>query len=314
MKVEHPIRVHFETWLTQLAFLTIPYLPRKAIVLLAAFLGHAGYLIGGKLKKIGTINLDIAFGDTASLLRKRSILKQSYQTMALVLLDTFWFSRKTAKRVSSYVRFSDDFKVLFREKPQVVISAHYGNWEILGMGITQMGFPLHSVAKPLKNPKVDALFDQVRHSNGQIIVKRQGAVRTLLRILQQGGKIGLIMDQNTTISEGGQFFPFFGLPAAFSTAGAALAIKTKSDVVVCALKPFLDGIYRGDYCHEIPIEPFLSMETNTAITALTERTVREMEQFIRAQPEYWLWTYKRWKYIPEGDDESRYPRYRQRGL
>jgi len=314
MKVYHPIRSHFEVWLVKLAFHTIPYLPRNVIVAMAGFLGSAAYVIGGRLKKVGTLNLNLAYGKDTDPSLKRKILKQSYQTMAMVLLDTFWFSRKTSQRVSTHVLFDRNFDVLFKEKPHVVISAHYGNWEMLGMGITQMGFPLHSVAKPLKNAKVDELFDQVRHMNGQKIVKRQGAVRNLLRTLQQGGKIGLIMDQNTTIAEGGQFFPFFGLPALFSTAGAALAIKTKSDVVVCALKPYPDGIYRGDFCHEISIEPYLNMDSEKAITMLTGRTVQAMEEFIRAKPEYWLWTYKRWKYIPEGDDPNRYPQYRLKGL
>lgn len=314
MMIRNPIRVRLETWLTRLAFHIIPVLPRKAVVRLANLLGSTSYIFSRKLKKIGMVNLDVAFGAESDIRLKRQILKQSYTSMALVLLDTFWFSRDTSARVSKYVVFDRNFETLFKDQPQVVISAHYGNWEMLGMGITQKGYPLHSVAKPLKNPRVDALFDEVRNKTGQKIVKRRGAVRTLLRILQQGGKIGLVMDQNTKLSEGGQFFDFFGLPASFSTAGAALAIKTQSNVVVCTLKPFSDGIYRGDYCHEITIEPYLAMESDQAITQLTEHIVHEMEQIIRAQPEYWLWTYKRWKYIPEGDSANRYPFYRRNAV
>lgn len=302
---------YFEIWLTRLGFLIIPHLSRKAVVRLASLLGWVTPRISRKLNRIGTANIDLAFGDKKTAKEKRHILIHSCRTFALVLLDAFWFSRQTTQRIAQLVSFDPSFSVMFKDCPHVAISAHYGNWEILGMGITHQGYPLHSVAKPLKNPRVDELFDEVRVRNGQQIIKRKGAVRSLLRILQQGGKIGLIMDQNTKLTEGGQFFNFFGLPASFATAGAALALKTGCNVIVCFMLPLPDGTYRGSYCREIQIGPYLDMDNAAAVTALTAEVVSEMEHYIREQPDYWLWTYKRWKYVPEGDDPSRFPFYRR---
>lgn len=310
MAKRNPIRNVFETALTRLGFLIVPFFPRALVVALARFFGTAAFLFSGQMRRLGRTNLDIAFGDTKTRAEKDAILRRSFQSFALVLLDTFWFFRHTAKRIARHVQFAPCYEqVLFREKRHICVTAHYGNWEILGMAITWRGFPLHSVAKPLKNEVVDRLFIEARHKTGQKIVKREGAVRTLLRILQQNGKIALVMDQNTRLYEGGIFFPFFGLPASFASTAAALALKTKTDIAMCMIRPGPNGIYQAHYCTETPVEPFLAMEPAVATTALTRRIIEEMETFIRNEPEFWLWTYKRWKYIPDGENPSRYPYY-----
>jgi len=272
-------------------------------------MGSLGYLCSRRLKRVGWVNLDLAFGDKKTPAEKNRILKRSYQSISLVLLDAFWFSYKTEERIAKWVRFDPCFDVVFKNKAQICVTAHYGNWEVLGMSITWKGYPLHSVAKPLKNPHVDAMFIEARRKNGQSIVKREGAVRTLLRILQQGGKIALVLDQNTQLSEGGQFCRFFGLPVLVSTAVAGLAVKTKTNVFIGMLSPQHDGTYRGDYGNEISIEPYLAMENKKAVTELTQLITTELEQVLIRQPEHWLWTYKRWKYVPQGDDPKRFPYY-----
>jgi len=311
MKPRNLIRVKLETGLTRFGFMVIPYLPRGAVVLLSRFLGAAAFAFSSKLRHIGKVNLDIAFGDTIPPSRKREILRVSFQSFALVLLDAFWFSRKSSERIKQFVIFDPCYDVLFKDKRHICLTAHYGNWEVLGMAITAQGFPLHSVAKPLKNPDVDQLFIEARNKTGQKIVKREGAVRTLLRILQQNGKIALVLDQNTKLSEGGRFYPFFGMPVLVSTAAAALALKTRSDIIVCMMRAHPDGIYRASYCTETLIAPYLEMDNDTAVDNLTRRITSEMEDFIRNNPDHWLWTYKRWKYIQPGDPPERYPFYRR---
>lgn len=309
MALSHPIRAHFETGLARLALLVIPRLPRSLIVALARGLGRAARWCTPRLSRVARANLDIAFGSTRSAAEKRRILVSSYQAMAMVVLDIFWFARKSEERIARHVRFSPGFKDLFREKAHIILTAHYGNWEIMGMAITQKGFPLHSVAKPLSNPDVDELFIDARRRTGQQIVTRQGAVRSLLRVLQQGKKVALVVDQNTLPSEGGRFYPFFGLPVPVTTAPAALALKTRSDIFICMMAPTPSGDYETLLGMELPVAPFLELPQAEAVDALTLRITREFEKFLREHPEHWLWSYKRWKLIPEGDDPGRFPYY-----
>jgi len=314
MKRRNPIRGPLETALTRIGFLVLPRLPRRVILLLAKTFGWFAYHFSRRLNRVGFTNLDIAFHDEKTKREKKRILRQSYQSFALVLMDTFWFSRNTSSRINRWVSFTPSFDVLFQPKPHICVTAHYGNWEVLGMAVTERGYPLHSVAKRLKNPKVDAMFIEARHKNGQKIVRRDGAVRTLLRILMQQGKVGLVMDQNTKMSEGGQFVPFFGLPVLVSTTVAGLALKTGADIVVGIMTPQPDGSYLGDHAVEIPIAPYLSWENANAVTEVTRRITEELERILRLQPEHWLWTYKRWKYVPSGEDPEKFPFYRRNAV
>lgn len=314
MNRRYPIRARVETALTRLGFRIIPYLPRRAVVRLAGLFGTLGYRFSRKLSRIGETNLDLAFGATRTAEEKRRILRSSFRSFSLVLLDAFWFSHRTEERIARWVSFDASFDVLFKSQPHICVTAHYGNWEVLGMAVTARGFPLHSVAKPLKNPEVDAMFIEARHKNGQKIVRREGAVRTLLRILQQQGKIALVLDQNTKLSEGGIFVPFFGLPVPVSTAPAGLALKTGANIFIGMLTPQADGSYVGEHGLELDIAPYRAEDSGVAVRILTERITTELESILRSHPEHWLWTYKRWKYVPPGDNPERFPYYRRNAV
>lgn len=313
MKSRHPIRSRFETVMTWVAFRTIPHLPRRVIAALARFFGRLGYWFSPTLRHIGQANLDLAFGDTRTREEKNLILRRAFTSFSLVMLDAFWFSRDSHARITRHVSFDPSFDGLFQDKPHICVTAHYGNWEVMGMAINTRGYQLHSVAKPLKNPEVDELFIDARRRTGQQIIRRQGAVRGLLKAVLAGEKVALVLDQNTRKSEGGRYYPFFGRPVLVSTAPAALALKTKTDLFVGMMTPQGDGNYRGDFALEIPIAPYLAMNTEAATDALTLKVTRVLEDFLREKPDHWLWMYKRWKYVPEGEDRARYPYYARPG-
>ncbi len=313
MSSRHPIRARLETAATRWSFKLIPHLPRRAVVVLARFAGMLGYRFSPKLRRIGEANLDLAFGDQRSKAEKADILRRSFQSFALVMLDAFWFSHDSEARIARWVRFNPEFETLFKAKPHICVTAHYGNWEVMGMAINSQGYQLHSVAKPLKNREVDEQFIAARRRTGQQIIRRQGAVRGLLRAVLAGDKVALVLDQNTRVSEGGRYVPFFGLPVLVSTAPAALAIKTKTDLFVGMMTPQPDGSYLGDFGREIPIAPYLDMEPEAAALALTAHVTEILEQFLREQPRHWLWTYKRWKYVPANWEQGGYPFYARPG-
>ena len=251
-------------------------------------------------------NLDVAFGSSLTAAEKRAILRESFFTFALMLLDIFWFSKDMERRVARWVVQDDSMEPLWQRRATVGITAHLGNWELLGQTVAMRGYPLASVVAPLANPAVDELFQRVRGKSGQDVVPKQGAVRQLLRALREGGKIAILLDQNTLPSEGGVFVPFFGLPVPVSAAGALLGLKTSALFFFgfCLAQP--DGRYRcistGSFMPPAGHDP-------AAVEQLTMRIAAELEQVVRAHPGQWLWSYKRWKYVTPGADRARYPFY-----
>ncbi len=298
-----------EVVLTRLAIRVVPRLSRKAVLRLARFGGATAAVLPLQLKKIARANLDIAFGNDKTPEEKKRIYKESCCTFALVMLDIFWFSADTRNRANAQVTFDPELDEVFQHKAQVCITAHLGNWELLGHAVSVRGFPLSSIAAPLINPAVDEYFGRTRSVSGQIIIKQEGAIRTMLRTLKEGGKVALLLDQNTPPSQGGIFVDFFGLPAPMSDAPAALALKTNTEILFGFCIPKRDGTY---YVHTLPkIIPADApgRDKDEKVRALTERIAQTTEAAIREHPEAWLWMYKRWKFVPPDRDRAEYPFY-----
>ncbi len=284
---------------------TIPLLPRRVLVFKAACLGRLAYLLSGKLRRVALANLELVFGASMSPKEKKTLLKRCYRHFALLVLDILWFSRKSDDRLTKWVRWDKSTDPVFASGAQLMLTAHYGNWETLGQAYAAKGQPLMSVATPLKNPKVDEHFLRLRQVTGQIIIPRQGAARKLMQGLRGGNKLAVLLDQNTVPREGGLWVEFFGCPVPVSSAPAGLAVKTKTPVLTVLSTPDARGLYTVKV-HDL-------MEADTAaedpVAELTGRMTRSMEKVIRENPEYWCWMYKRWKYIPPGGNPADFPSY-----
>ncbi|MBM4142494.1 MAG: lysophospholipid acyltransferase family protein [Lentisphaerae bacterium] len=288
-----------ESLLLRLAFLIVPLLPRSGVARLARALGAAAYRASGRLRRVALANLDLALGGERTPGERAAIARESFRTSALVILDLLWFGRRSERRVRENVRFDVSCAAYFDTAPLIGVSAHIGNWEIMGQALALRGAPAVSVAAPLSNRAADRILNRIRGRTGQGVAYRRGAVRRLLQTLRRGGRVGLIMDQNTLPSEGGEFVTLFGVPAPVSRAAAALRAKTGAPVMFMFCTADDDGRYtvRG-----LPL--FAADDRN-----LTRTLALTMEDVIRKYPGQWMWTYKRWKYVPPGADRTRYPFY-----
>jgi lauroyl/myristoyl acyltransferase len=292
------LRQPIESLLVILAARLLPLLPRRATVRLAAALGFLAYVFSRGLRRVALSNLASALGDRTSEAQRRTIAKGSFRTSALVILDLFWFGADPRRRIPRHVHFDASADPYFGLAPLIGVSGHIGNWEILGQVLALRESSLLSVAAPIANPMADRMLTRLRRLTGQRVAPREGATKALLRCLREGGRVGLIMDQNTVPAEGGEFVDFFGLPVPMSRAADALAAKTGAPVMFLWCLPDAEGNYT--VFGQAPIAPGRGVSQTLAGT---------MEQVIRARPEAWMWTYKRWKYVPAGESPDGFPFY-----
>lgn len=183
-----------------------------------------------------------------------------------------------------------------REKGKgvVVLSPHFGSWEMLGLRITEEidGAILY---KPGDDPDLDALLIGRRERFGALLLpaNRKG-LKSLLGFLRQGKVVGVLPDQEPTEGEG-RFAPFFGVPALTGVLVPRLVRRTGAPVVfaVCARRP------RGRYVlHVIPGDDELYSDDLDVATAALNRGV---EACIAIDPAQYLWGYKRFRARPEGE-------------
>ena len=132
--------------MVRVGLVVIPHLPRSLLLVSSRFIGLATYLLATKLNRIGRANLDLAFGSDKTREEKNTILKESYRVFALAFLDGFWFSRHTTARTEQWFNFDETMRPILNDRAMLCVTAHLGNWEILGHAMAIHGQPMHSLS------------------------------------------------------------------------------------------------------------------------------------------------------------------------
>lgn len=312
-QIRRSLRRPFETGGFRLLGWIIPLLPRRAVTGLAHAAGRVALLLPLREKRIGLQNLDAVFGSDRTLKEKRRILAVSLATFTQTMLDLFWFSRRAEQRIDKYVTFVDNplRGLFFEDRPVICITAHMGNWEIMGQTIALRGAPMASIAATVKNKAVDRMLIQRRGQTGQTIIPQQGALKTLIARLRKSGKVAFVLDQNTSEQEGGIVVDFLGLPMPVSSAPAMLAYRTGTDIMIGFCLPRPGGRYEIEIRECIHPPPFDKAADAGAVSrALTQQIQNRISAAIRRHPEYWLWSYRHWRREPGKPYPERYPDYR----
>jgi lauroyl/myristoyl acyltransferase len=296
-------RLAGEVLLVRLGMLLVPFLPRRLVCGLARVGGALSYCLARQARHIALANLDLAFRDTLTPSAKQAIARQAFSTMAGTVLDMFWFSRDTRRRLARCVSADPQLRSQVYTMPIIGVTAHFGSWELLSRWLVHNDYPHAAVVAPLINPGVERLFQRSREADGMEVIPQAGALRGILTALRRKKNIALALDQNVRPEDGGVFVDFFGLPVPMSGGPAIFAERTGTPVIAlfCLRRP--DGTY---YVYALPP---LRPESLTNTRATTQAVAGLFEQEIRKHPEQWLWMYKRWKHVPPGRSPAEYPFY-----
>lgn len=309
-EIRRAIRRPIETFFFRLAIFTIPLFPRFFIAFITWLLGSVTFYVAPRERKVGMANLDTVFGDTKTEAQKRAILKKSLISFTRTMTDIFWFSMNTERRIKKYQQFVPDCGPYFENKAHVIITAHAGNWELVGLETGLRGIDVASVAAITKNGAIDKLLNALRERTGMEIIPREGAMRTLIARFRNKGKAAFVLDQNTTEDQGGIWVNFLGMPTPVSSAPAHLAYRTGTDIIFAFSQPAKHGRYEAHTGQVITPPPFdKSADQKKVVHALTQQIMDVVSARIRSHPESWLWSYKHWKSHAPGSDPSIYPSY-----
>jgi len=212
------------------------------------------------------------------------------------------FPKYTAERIKEIVLVDGLENFLAAEragKGVLILTGHFSAWELAPFAQARFGHPLSFLAREVDNPRVDALVNSYRTLSGNKPIEKNQSERAVLRVLGEGGTVGILADQNTIVGEG-VFVDFFGTPACTTTGIARMALHTEAAVVPgyilwdAAAKKY---VLRFDAAVE------LSRTGNAELDVLenTARFTRVIEDVVRKNPGQWVWVHKRWKTRPAGE-------------
>lgn len=287
----------------------IPLLPRRAIVGLSKLVGRVVWLLPLREKRIGLKNLDAIFGNSKTAAEKRFILTSSFATFTQTMLDLFWFSKNPQKRLLKYVTIDPSMESFFWPQAYICITAHFGSWEIITQTLALYNVDLASIAATVKNRHIDRFICRIREKTGQTIIPQKGALRSLIARLRKQGKVGFVLDQNTSEKEGGIIVDFLGLPMSVSSAPAALAYRTGTTLFFGLCMPKEGGCYEVYSLGTLQPPPFDKARDEQVILELTQNIQDKLSEEILKYPEYWLWSYKHWRRTPGQTYPPNYPNY-----
>lgn len=269
-----------------------------------AVLTHACDIRG---RRVARANLSVLFGGRMTSRRRRILVRGCYRQAAQVALDSFWFGRDTRTRVGAWTRLEPVLRAKVETtRPGLLVTAHYGNWEMTLLVGGYLGLPLTAVVKAQRIAWVTERLNRLRRTLGVKVVFDEGALRVLLKELRQGGMAGFVVDQDTAIREGGVWVDFAGLPATVTNGVAVLSRHTQAAVFLIFPHTRPNGRY--DFFGEGP----LMAEPDETDTAFTQRITHGLLRRIRRHPSQWLLMYPRWSVVPDGDSCERFPFYARR--
>jgi len=280
---------------------TLGVLPRGVARVVAA--AGVGLLLLAlpKLKKTAMFNLRLAFPEWTEA-QRRSTLKKMTRNLGWMAAEFARLPSYTRENIESVVILDGHENFLAghsRGKGVLYLTGHIGAWELSSFAHALYGFPLHYMARPLDNQRLDAMVNEYRGLSGNKPIFKNESARVMLRILKEAGTVGILADQNT-MPEEGVFVDFFGTPACTTTGIARVALHTDA-AVVPGYAYWDENLRKYRLRFEPPVELVRTGDAERDIVANTQRFAKVIEEIVRKYPEQWVWIHARWKARPKGE-------------
>ena len=280
-------------------------LPRRLALAVGSIVARLGYRLPGKLRRTGLRNLQIAFPEKSES-ERRSLLRGSFLSLGRLLGEFSQLPRATPASLRELIEYDEVGLAHLREAERakrgvIFLTGHLGVWELHSFGWSALEYPISFLVRPLDNERIEEMIEAIRTRFGNRAIDKKSAARQSLRVLREGGTLGVLSDLNTQTREG-VFVPFFGKLACTTAGIATLALKT--DAVVIPTCAVWDEQRKRYFFHgDPPVDLVRTGNHEKDIEVNTANFAAAVERMVRLYPDQWLWIHKRWKTRPPGEPD-----------
>ena len=269
--------------------------PARLGLWLGRRLGDLAWWVLPGRRRVALDNLQRAFPDRPPAERRR-IARASFRHLGMNGVEACLFAFRAPAVLLSRVEVSgwEHAEAAAAQGHGVLmLTAHFGNWELLAASHVLRSLPLSVVVRPMDVPALETLVDRFRRRAGVEIIDKRDGFRAALTALRRGRMVGVLLDQNTARSES-VFAPFFGTPTSTSRGLALLALRSEAPVLPTFIRRVAEGRHLVEVGAAVPVP------ADRDVVALTGAYNASIESAIRGAPEQWLWAHRRWRTRPEG--------------
>ena len=186
-------------------------------------------------------------------------------------------------------------------KGLIMVTAHYGNFELIGYMAGLFGFDVYSVARPLDNKYLNRFLYGLRQRHGLKLIDKKGAAELMPQIIEQGSTLGFIADQDA--GRKGVFVDFFGRKASTYKSIGLLAITYNLPIVVGCTRRVGNEFF-FEYVLSRIIFPNEWADKEDPLTWVSAAYTKAIEDFVREDPTQYWWVHRRWKTRPKEEREQ----------
>lgn len=274
-------------------------LPMQLGFYVAEALGRGAFLLLSKYRKLTIDNLKSVFGEEKADEEIYHIGEKVFVNLAKNAVELVNFPRLTKDNIDKTIDFrgTEIFKKAFEKgKGIIVLTAHFGNWELVGATLRIKGYPGHTIGRRIYFKKYDEYLNSLRRMHDVHVVYRDESPRKILKILKENKIMGIVADQDVD-SIDGVFVNFFGKPAFTPSAPVALAKVTGAQLIPVFI--VRQGMRHIMFVEE-PIELIDTGDKEKDLINNTQKWSNVVESYIRKYPEQWVWMHRRWKTKTKG--------------
>ncbi len=299
---------YFEFIFVYCFYVFLNILPVKLSLKFGMVLGVIFYKIDKKHRRHTHRNLKIAFPEKSEKEIDEISIK-FYKNLGMIFVEIFRLDKYNTGNIDDFVE--QDFtniKNIYGKQGILLLTAHFGNWELLAKTFSLKGFVGNVLARPLDNPYIEKILYKLRTRTGnKVIYNRENAVKNILGALNAGEIVGFLPDENAS-KRIGVFVDFFGVKACTMPGMANIAAKTKFPVIPAFIvrldesNEFNEENVKksGNYAkHRLIIEPPLDIkytgDRKTDTMNILKMFNEKIEDIIKRYPEQWFWIHNRWK-------------------
>jgi len=244
-------------------------------------------------------HLRLAYGTSLSDDQIHHVAMRCLESTAMFAVEGICLPHRiNAATWSTYIRtvnFEEALDIMLEGRGAVMVTGHYGSFELMGHLMACLGFEMVSVMRPLDNAYLNRYLVTSRRVNGQILLDKKGAMQHAEGYLQRGSLLGFIGDQDA--GRKGVFVDFFGSPASTYKSIGLLAMQARLPIIVgYARRRGNHALY--DVGVQRVIHPPEWEAQEDPLRWITQEYTSAIEAFVRDEPEQYLWIHRRWKHKP----------------
>jgi len=269
-------------------------LPARQADGLGAGLGSMAHWLLGSRRLLARDNIRHALAGKLTDSEIDNVVRRVFRHIGRTLIELARFEKLGAERIRDQIvpaGLGTIEAARERGRGAIIGTAHFGNWEIMGVYPAVYGIPSDTLAIQQHNLRINRMIINLRQSMGVRILEVPANARQVFRALDDNRVVIIAADQHA--AAGTLVMDFFGRPAAVARGPALFAMRRN-----CPLIPML--IRRERYDRHLVIAgdaiyPPESGDEENDLRSMTAAYLRFLEEHISAYPDQWLWTHNRWK-------------------